>query len=124
MKKRLLTFLAGLSIIVIIAVSCYYDNQEALYPTLSSACDTTNVTFSGTIQPIIDNNCLTCHSNAATGGSVLLTTYAEVVSYSQRITGSIKHLSSFSAMPKGSAMLKDCSVKQWDIWVKKGMLNN
>jgi len=122
--KRLFIYLAIITIFSFFIVSCYYDNEEALYPTLNSSCDTTNVTYSGTIVPILNNSCLTCHSAPATGGSILLTTYAEVVASAPRITGSIKQLSGYSAMPKGGGKIKICSITQWDIWVRKGMLNN
>jgi len=107
--------------------SCYYDNEEALYPVYSSTCDTTNVTFSGTIVPMIKNNCLACHSNAAApsaGGNIALEKYADVVAKQQNITGAIKHTGSYSPMPKNGALLKTCLITQWDIWVKKGMPNN
>jgi hypothetical protein len=122
--KRLFISLATITIFSLFFVSCYYDNEEALYPALSNSCDTTNVTYSGTIVPILNNSCLTCHSNLSTGGSILLTDYAQVVANAPRITGSIKQLQGFSAMPKNSAKIKSCSITQWDIWVRDGMLNN
>jgi cytochrome c5 len=122
--KRLFISLATITLFSFFFVSCYYDNEEALYPALSNSCDTTNVTYSGSIVPILNNSCLTCHSNASTGGSIVLTTYAEVVASAPRITGSIKQLSGFSAMPKNGGKIKSCSISQWDIWVKNGMLNN
>jgi len=122
--KRLLIPLATIIVFSLFFVSCYYDNEEALYPALSNSCDTTNVSYSGTIVPILNNSCLTCHSTPSTGGSILLTTYAEVVASAPRITGSIKQLSGFSAMPKNSSKIKSCSITQWDIWVRNGMLNN
>jgi hypothetical protein len=123
MKRLFISFLA-FAIFSFFFVSCYYDNEEALYPSLNSSCDTTNVTYSGTIAPILNNSCLTCHSVAATGGSIVLTSYADVVANAPRITGSIKQLSGFSAMPKNSGKLKSCSINQWDIWVRNGMPNN
>jgi hypothetical protein len=122
--KRYFASIALIAIFLLFFVSCYYDNEEALYPEFSNTCDTTNVTYSGTIQPILANNCLGCHSNNATGGSILLTTYGQVVAYAPQITGSIKHQGSFSPMPKDSPKLKDCSIAQWDIWVNKGMPND
>jgi hypothetical protein len=122
--KRLYIFIAIISIFLIFFVSCYYDNEEALYPALSTSCDTTNVTYSGTIAPILNSNCVGCHNASSPGGSVLLTGYSDVVAHSSRITGSIKQLSSYSPMPKNGGKLKDCSITQWDIWVRKGMLNN
>jgi hypothetical protein len=122
--KRLILSLTIISVFSFFFVSCYYDNEEALYPSVNSGCDTTNVTYSGTIVPILNNSCLTCHSTPATGGSILLTTYAEVVASAPRISGSIKQLSGYSAMPKGGGKINSCSITQWDIWVRKGMLNN
>jgi hypothetical protein len=124
MKRYFLLFFM-LSIIFI--VSCYYDSEEALYPTYSSACDTTNVTFSGTIVPVLSSNCLACHSNAtaaAAGNNIRLENYADVTAKQPNITGSIKHTGTYSPMPKNGGKLKTCSITQWDIWVRKGMPDN
>ena len=107
--------------------SCYYDNEEALYPSYSQSCDTSSVTYSGTIVPIISGNCLSCHSNAnaaSYGNNIRLEDYADVVARATAIEGSIKHTGSYSPMPKNGAKLKDCSIKQFDIWVRNGMPNN
>jgi hypothetical protein len=122
--KRLYIIIVTISIFLIFFVSCYYDNEEALYPTLSTSCDTTNVTYSATIAPILNSNCVGCHNTSSPGGSVLLTSYSDVLAHASRITGSIKQLSSYSPMPKNGGKLKACSITQWDIWVRKGMLNN
>jgi hypothetical protein len=122
--KRYFASFAAIAIPLFFFVSCYYDNEEALYPEFNPECDTITVTYSGTIQPMLANNCLTCHNNAATGGSILLNSYGQVVAYAPRITGAIKHQGSFSPMPKDSPKLKDCLIAQWDIWVNKGMLND
>jgi hypothetical protein len=123
--KRLLFPLTIIALIFI--VSCYYDNEEALYPNYSTVCDTTNVTFSTTIVPILNNNCLSCHSNAnagSSGNSIALENYSDVKANATAIAGSIKHTGSYSPMPKNGGKLKDCSIKQFDIWVRKGMLDN
>jgi len=44
--------------------SCYYDNEENLYPELQQDCDTSNINFAGGIQPMLAANCFSCHSNA------------------------------------------------------------
>jgi hypothetical protein len=125
--KRLIISLTTVAVFLFFFVSCYYDSEEALYPALSSSCDTTNVTFSGTIVPILDNNCFSCHSNntaASNGSNIRLQNYADVLAKADRIVGSIKHLNTFSPMPKSGGLIKSCSITQFDIWVRKGMPNN
>lgn len=107
--------------------SCYYDSEEALYPSLNTACDTTNVTFSGTVSPLLGNNCLSCHSNATAasfGNNIRLQDYADVKSRAAAVAGSIKHSGTYSPMPKNGGMLKDCLIRQFDKWVSDGMQNN
>jgi hypothetical protein len=126
MKRVFISFLA-IAIYLFLFESCYYDNEEALYPTLNTACDTTNVTFSGTIVPILSNSCYSCHSNstaASSGNNIRLENYSDVVSRAVAVTGSIKHTGSYSPMPKNGGMIKACSITQIDIWIRNGMPNN
>jgi hypothetical protein len=122
--KRLIISLAIFTVFSFFIGSCYYDNEEALYPSLNNTCDTTIVTFSGTIAPVLANNCYSCHSNAnaAFGGNVHLEAFADVVTNSSKIIVSIKQTGTKPMPPSGK--LKDCSITQFDIWVRKGMLNN
>jgi len=125
--KRLYLTISAVFILFLFFVSCYYDNEEALYPTLSSSCDTTNVTFSGTIVTILSDNCYSCHSNskaAASGNNIRVENYADVASNALRIQGSIKHLGSYSPMPRNGGTLKPCSITQFDIWIRNAMPNN
>ena len=114
-------------ILLIFSYSCYYDNEEALYPSLNTACDTTNITFSGTITIMLSNNCLACHSNATAasfGNNIRLEDYADVKNNATAVAGSIKHTGTYSPMPKNGGSLKACLITQFDIWVRDGMLNN
>ena len=125
--KRIIIFLGTITLALTMFVSCYYDNEEALYPSFNTTCDTTNVTFSVTIVSVLNNNCYSCHSNAtatSTGSNIPLENYADVVTMSARIIGSVKHIGSFSPMPKNGGKLKACSINQLDIWIRNGMLNN
>jgi hypothetical protein len=126
MKKTILSLVMFI-ITLLAVVSCYYDSEEALYPSLSSSCDTLNVTFSGTIAPILGSNCLSCHSNSAAasaGGNIRLQDYADVKAQNARIAGAVKQLSGFSPMPKNGGRLSDCSIRQFDTWVLNGMPGN
>lgn len=122
--KRLIITIVSLAIIMVFFVSCYYDNEEALYPNLNSSCDTANVTYSGTIEPILSNNCYSCHSdaNAVKGGNIHLQSAADVISNSSKISVAIKRTGSFPMPPSGR--LNSCAVTQFNIWVEKGSPDN
>ena len=57
---------------------CYYDSVPVLYPN-ASVCDTTNVTYSKTIQPILSSQCYTCHEGSTPTGGLILTDYNSVM---------------------------------------------
>lgn len=118
-----------IAIFLFAASSCYYDSQEYLYPQLSSSCDTTNVTFAGSVKPILENSCYSCHSNATAvsfGGAIKLQNYADVKLRVDdgKLIGSVKRLSGYSSMPKGSSQIESCKITTLDIWVKAGAPNN
>lgn len=119
-----LTFIA---IILLFGISCYYDSEESLYPSLNTLCDTTNVTFSGPVSTTLANSCLSCHSNttaAAFGNGIRLEDYADVKSKATSISGAINQTGAYSPMPKNGGKLNSCLIIQFDIWVRNGTLNN
>jgi hypothetical protein len=123
MKRYLLLFLVA----AIMIGSCYYDSEESLYPVINDNCDTTNVTFTNSIVPLLQNSCLSCHSNnnaASQGGEIFLQNYADINSNKSNILASINHSSGHSPMPKGSSQLKSCLIQQVEIWINKGAPNN
>ncbi len=125
--KRLFIIIITALIFSLLLRSCYYDNEEALYPTLNSSCDTVNVTFSGTIVTILSNNCYSCHSNntaPSLGNNIPLENYADVVAKNVNIYGSITHTGSYSPMPKNGGKIKACSITRFAIWVRNGMPDN
>lgn len=113
--------LVTVTLLILFFAACYYDNEEALYPTLSSSCDTLNVSYTGSIATILSNNCYSCHSdaNAAFGGGVHLQKLSDVVSYSSRIIAAVKQTGPKPMPPSGK--LNPCSVSQFDIWLRNGM---
>jgi hypothetical protein len=125
--KRLVPAYVTFVTILLFSASCYYDSEEALYPSLNSSCDTTNVTFSAKIVPILANNCLSCHSNstaASAGNNIRLQDYVDVKARTTAIAGSIKHSGTFSPMPKNGGKLNNCSIKLVDIWIRNGAPDN
>ena len=89
-------------------------------------CDTLNITFSGTVVPILQSKCTGCHSGGAPSGGINLTTWADVNSQAQsgKLTGSINHLPGFSPMPKSGPKLPNCEIRKIELWVAQGAPNN
>lgn len=104
-----------------LTTGCYYDNEEYLYGT----CDTANVTFSKDIKPIMDANCINCHS----GGAIDLTNYDGVKAKAadntlyKSISYSYSGANSSKNMPT-SGKLDDCSISKVKAWIDQGAINN
>ena len=100
--------------------------QGALNNFCEEDCDTTNVTFSGSVWPTIELNCLGCHSGAEPSGNILLTDYNAVVVQANngRLFGAINHENGFAPMPKNAPKLTNCKIDQVKIWIENGTPNN
>lgn len=100
--------------------------QGAQNNSCENSCDTTNVTYSGTIAPMMQNSCVGCHSGSTPGGNISLNTYAGVaaVGMNGKLYGSVIHATGYSAMPKGGNQLSTCQLDQIRIWVNAGSPNN
>jgi hypothetical protein len=97
----------------------------ALNENCGEVCDTINpVTFSGTIWPIMQTSCTGCHTGTAPGGGIALAGYANVQTIAANgiLMNSLRG-NGVSVMPKGSSF-SACRIRQFDIWVKNGALNN
>ncbi|MEZ4984737.1 MAG: hypothetical protein R2795_06835 [Saprospiraceae bacterium] len=103
---------------------CYYDVEEELYPTLD--CATDNVTYSGVVASIIQQNCNACHSAAANFGNVTLEGYENLKNYvdNGRLLGAIRHVSGFSPMPQNQPPLVECTIQKIEAWIQDGAPNN
>lgn len=110
--------------VVLMYTACYKDNEEDLYP--DNGCNTENVSFAQTVWPVLNNNCVSCHSGPGASGGIRLGNYNEVVATIDggRFLGAIKHENGFSAMPQGGSKLSDCNISQIDAWIAQGKLNN
>jgi uncharacterized membrane protein len=90
----------------------------------ASSCDTTNVTYSQKIAPLINQKCIGCHSAASATAGVDLSSYNQVVKYGQtkQLQGTINQLPGYESklMPPG-AKLDNCNLSLVDIWLRKGM---
>lgn len=99
-------------------------NQGALENSCDR-CDTTNFKFTTNIKPIIQNNCVGCHSGSAPSGKIDLSTYSgiQAVALNGKLYGSVSWSAGFSAMPK-SQKLPNCQITQLKKWIDAGSQNN
>lgn len=122
-----LLFTAGVGLFS--CTSCYYDSEEYLFPEFANLCDTVSVSYSGTVQPLLEQFCLSCHGNSVAsslGASIRLEEYSDVLIRAEdgSLLGSISHTGNFAAMPRGAAQLSSCSIAGVRKWIDAGSLNN
>lgn len=87
-------------------------------------CDTSNISYSGIIEPIINISCKSCHSGTNPKGGVSLNNYTNVASLAA--SGFLMNVllgNEAPLMPQGGA-LPDCKIGQIEIWVNKGFPND
>jgi hypothetical protein len=100
----------------------YWIKQGALNNKCDSAnCDTLNVTYTKSIDPIIQTWCAGCHSNSSPANGISLTNYSQVVASVNggRFMGAIRQQSGFYPMPKGS-ILSPCEINLFQKWIDLG----
>jgi len=86
------------------------------------------VSYSATVQPILNHNCVTCHN---TFSGLKLSDYNHVLNLATngQLAGSLNGDQSFLQMPltanmDSSLVMDSCSVKTILNWIKQGRLNN
>lgn len=103
-------------------------NQGARNTTgCATACDSTNITYSGKVRAILQTHCLGCHTGStATGGFIPLETYQAVKDQVDfgAFPAVIEHATGYSPMPKNSAKLSDCKIAIIRKWIEAGAPNN
>jgi hypothetical protein len=88
-------------------------------------CDTINpVTFSGVIWPTIQTYCTGCHSGGSPSGAVSLNGYSDVqtIASSGMLMNALKGNTVAKMPPSGS--FSTCKIRQFQLWVDNGYLNN
>lgn len=86
-----------------------------------SGCDTTQVTFSTTIWPIMEKYCTGCHSAASPGGGIVISGYGDLVSLAGNgsLMGSVRYESGYAKMPTNQ-QIPACNIDQLQGWIDKG----
>ncbi|MBE0650942.1 MAG: hypothetical protein IH595_08865 [Bacteroidales bacterium] len=100
--------------------------QGALNNSCNAGCDTTNVTFSQSVFPIIQTYCLGCHNAPSPGGGIYLRNYADIITVvnNGKLWGAINQDPGFIAMPLGGNKLSSCDLATFKIWINNGAPNN
>ncbi len=88
----------------------------------STGCDSTNVTYTHSINPIIQAWCIGCHSGSSPANNLRLETFSQVVdcANSGRLMGAIRHDNGFKAMPNGGNKLSVCEINLFQKWINIG----
>ncbi len=122
--KRTFFLLTSLAIFLFMGYnSCQHEPEDIVNPDPdpdTTLCDTTNVTYTGKVYPILDQYCISCHSGASPQGGLDFTNYDQLafVAESGTLLGAIKHLQGYSAMPKDLPQLDSCKIRIIEIWVR------
>lgn len=92
----------------------------------ANGCDTENVSFSATIEPLINTHCGGCHTGSSPSSGISLNTHADVkiVADDDSFLGAVSWSTDFVTMPQGGSQLSPCLIDQIDAWITDGALNN
>lgn len=128
MYKQIRTMLLPCGVLLCAALlmeGCYYDNEEFLYGK-GSACDTSNVRYSGQVRAILQSNCVGCHNINQANGMVRLDDHAAVQARAQdgSLLGTIRHNAPHVPMPPSGTKLSNCDIAILQAWINKGAPNN
>ncbi|MEO5584012.1 MAG: hypothetical protein ABIQ75_01030 [Flavobacteriales bacterium] len=109
-----------------IALIGQWIQQGAQNNSCVSACDTSNVTYSGTIAPMVQARCQGCHSGATPQGGLNFTSWQVLngVAMDGRLAGAIQHQYPFASMPPSGPILPQCRIDQFLIWINAGAPQN
>lgn len=107
--------------IMIFGQSCYYDNEEELYPFDAAECDTVaTITYTNTIAALTNSNCAVsgCHTGVSPTGGLFLETYQQVREIALNGDMSSRVLVSEDMPPSGP--LSRCDMEAIQTWINNG----
>ncbi|MBE0638078.1 MAG: hypothetical protein IH598_06145 [Bacteroidales bacterium] len=83
-------------------------------------CDTANVTYPGSVYPVLDQNCISCHSGASPSGGMDFTDFntVAIIAENGTLLGAIRHEAGFSPMPPTGVKLSECDIAKFEIWIR------
>ena len=124
MRKTLILLLGMTATLLFTYNGCKHDPREYIpdpdpNPD-TTACDTSDVTYPGTVYPILDQYCIDCHGGASPSGGLDFTDYSQLafVAENGALLGAIRHLQGYSPMPQNSDQLDSCKIRLIEIWIR------
>ncbi len=87
-----------------------------------SAHAATEITFENHINPLLQNNCVSCHNQSNTAAGIDLTDYFTIMTQTQngKIFKTISHAEGVVAMPLNAEKLLDSEIEMFATWEKTG----
>ncbi len=104
--------------------ACYYDNEEDLYGSNPTNCDTVGMRFSLEVKTIFDAQCAACHVPGSSQYSgIPLGSHAQIetIAKNGKLINRINNPS--SPMPP-SGLMSACDRARIEAWVRAGAPNN
>jgi len=100
-------------------IEIWVNDTTFITPPDTTECDNSFITYPGTVYPIFEANCITCHGPPTPQGGLDLTNYENVTFMAQSgaLMGSIKHLSGYEPMPNDAPPLTGCEILQIQMWI-------
>jgi hypothetical protein len=91
-----------------------------------NGCDTSSVTFSASVFPIIQTNCVGCHSGSSPQGGFSITNYTQTAAAatSGKLMNALNGTGGITQMPLNQPPLSDCAKRTIEIWIADGTPNN
>ena len=117
-----------ISILLLFLSSCYYDNIGEMRPEvgLTENCDSTGVTFTKDIKPILEQYFGTgdasCHSSNNTNQNPSLASYVDdSLAVHGDLLASIVQDGSVKPMPNNGGKLSDCKINKFKAWINNNL---
>jgi mono/diheme cytochrome c family protein len=128
MKNTTIQLFSLCTIMFLIVVSCTHDASD--YPVVDSGngnnppldtlpCDSTNVSYVGTILPIFEAHCISCHAPPTPDAGIDLTNFETVAFIAQNgsLIGAIRHREGYNPMPANGLPLTECEILKIEKWI-------
>jgi uncharacterized membrane protein len=111
-----------IGLFVVSQSSCYYDNEQELYPN-SGGCDTASIKYSTQVKSIIQDNCVSCHSSSGTQPAYPMDNFDQIKAYALNGKLVLRTNDTLAPMPQ-AGLMSDCNRLKIIAWVNAGAPNN